>query len=178
MMATAAAILEDCGPLVPAAAMEAAAAAAPPAAAGAPGADGPLPSAGGSALELGGLYSRLKAILLAAAALVRPPPGRPASEAWEWDVCAPLTAAPHGAVDSGALRLCRAVAEALAVGLAASAAAGSGSYASALLLLPLSLPQEAAAAAPDARAAMDSAVNEAQVRRRPDRPARAQPQRP
>ncbi|GFR44535.1 hypothetical protein Agub_g5805 [Astrephomene gubernaculifera] len=180
MLDTAAYILEDCSSLIIIAAREAAAAlltstASNGGSSGSASGASPTPApprasatATAAALDVGTVFSRLKAILLAAAALVRPvheqPPtedtnGNPAAadsaaawrRFWAWDISRPLTASYASNVGRvagwGAQRLCCNVAEALACGLAASYHTGARAYVRALLLLPLSLPDAAAPAA-------------------------------
>ncbi|KAG2445055.1 hypothetical protein HYH02_008923 [Chlamydomonas schloesseri] len=159
MLDTASYILEDCSSLIITAAREAAHAAAaatlPNGSPSKPGAPG-----GAAAADVGIVFSRLKAILLAAAALVGPASAAEGgwSGFWAWDVSRPLTASYAGAATSasaaaakppgwGAQRLCCNVAESLTCGLAASYLAGNRAYVSALLLLPLSLPDGGTAAA-------------------------------
>lgn len=160
MLGTAAYILEDCSPLIITAARFAASAAPVPAR--------PVPSfpSSSTSLDVGTVFSRLKAILLAAASLVGPDPAttpnapQPSAAAasaaangdsssawrrfWSWDITRPLTASyaavTRGSHGWGAQRLCCNVAEALVCGLAASWLAGVRVYTQALLLLPLSLP--------------------------------------
>ncbi len=162
MLDTAAYILEDCSPLIITAARFAASAAPVPAR---PVPSFPSPS---TSLDVGTVFSRLKAILLAAASLVGPDPAttpnapQPSAAAaaasaaangdgssawrrfWAWDITRPLTASSaavtRGSHGWGAQRLCCNVAEVLACGLAASWLADVRVYTQALLLLPLSLP--------------------------------------
>ncbi|GIL78260.1 hypothetical protein Vretifemale_7693, partial [Volvox reticuliferus] len=150
-------ILEDCSSLIITAAREAATistASTPPLTNGTAGAKAhPATPAAVASLDVGTIFSRLKAILLAAAALVDREPGTGAAanwrEYWSWDVSRPLTASyVRGSrmPGWGAQRVCCNVAETLVCGLAASYHAGVLTYARALLLLPLSLPDTGLAA--------------------------------
>ncbi|GIL57911.1 hypothetical protein Vafri_13118 [Volvox africanus] len=145
-------ILEDCSSLIITAAREAATfstASAAPLTNGTADAKShpPPPAAAVASLDVGTIFSRLKAILLAAAALVDHEAGTGTTanwrKYWSWDVSRPLTASyVRGSrmPGWGAQRLCCNVAETLVCGLAASYHAGVPTYAKALLLLPLSLP--------------------------------------
>ncbi|GLI63286.1 hypothetical protein VaNZ11_006192 [Volvox africanus] len=144
-------ILEDCSSLIITGAREAATFSTASAAPLTNGTAGPKlhPStpAAVTSLDVGTIFSRLKAILLAAAALVDYESGTDAKanwrNYWSWDVSRPLTASyVRGSrmPGWGAQRLCCNVAETLVCGLAASYHAGMPTYARALLLLPLSLP--------------------------------------
>ncbi|KXZ46150.1 hypothetical protein GPECTOR_46g219 [Gonium pectorale] len=178
MLDTAAYILEDCSSLIITAAREAVTTPAPPTGA----APARLSAGSGAAsMDVGTVFSRLKAILLAAAVLVGKEPristaaGADAAAAswrgiWDWDISRPLTASyVHGSrvPGWGAQRLCCNVAEALTCGLAASYHAGVQAYAQALLLLPLGVsgasPAPAAASSADGIAGNAAVVNEALV---------------
>ncbi|KAG2496048.1 hypothetical protein HYH03_005968 [Edaphochlamys debaryana] len=183
MLDIAAYILEDCTALIAIASEEAAATSSASSTptkqpANGPSPAAPAPAAAPPAADMGTVFSRLKAILLAAASLVGSDDGAGWRGCWAWDLTRPLMASyvPGSRTPGwGAQRLCCTVAEALACGLAAShqAAGGKGSgasYARALLLLPLSVhdvagpaPAGGTASAGGAGGSAGAGANEAQV---------------